>query len=184
MLMLWDTRSPTEPKLQIQAHDREILAVSCSPAVEHLIVTGSADKVSSLIPSLTRLTAHCGRPVYYMICVCQLRNYMYLSHTRTKYCIWLGHRTMQPSLPRLPAIDGSTFGICHLSDRNRRQMTRKMALQNCCSYMVVCSYVNSIVCNSQYELCLQDTPQGQQTFVGLRTSWITGRQLASRRITF
>ncbi|KAF8346856.1 WD40 repeat-like protein [Amanita rubescens] len=41
MLMLWDTRSPTEPKLQIQAHDREILAVSCSPC-------GSADKTCVL----------------------------------------------------------------------------------------------------------------------------------------
>lgn len=51
MLLLWDTRSPTEPKLQIQAHDREILAVACSPAVEHLIVTGSADKVGSLLLS-------------------------------------------------------------------------------------------------------------------------------------
>jgi len=38
--------------------------------------------------------------------------------------------------------------------------------------------------NMQYGLCLQDIPQGQQTFVGLRTSWITGQQLASQRITF
>jgi histone-binding protein RBBP4 len=56
MLLLWDTRSPTEPKLQIQAHDREILAVACSPAVEHLIVTASADKVGSLFFSSTLLT--------------------------------------------------------------------------------------------------------------------------------
>lgn len=48
MLILWDTRSPTEPKLQVQAHDREILAVAFSPATEHLLVTGSADKTSIL----------------------------------------------------------------------------------------------------------------------------------------
>lgn len=41
----WDTRTPSEPTNKIQAHDREILAVSFSPASEHLLVTGSADKV-------------------------------------------------------------------------------------------------------------------------------------------
>ncbi|KAF7337570.1 Histone acetyltransferase type B subunit 2 [Mycena sanguinolenta] len=40
----WDTRAPTEASTKIQAHDREILAVSFNPACEHLLVTGSADK--------------------------------------------------------------------------------------------------------------------------------------------
>lgn len=44
----WDSRSPTEPKTKIQAHEREILAVAFSPATEHLIVTGSADKTAVL----------------------------------------------------------------------------------------------------------------------------------------
>ncbi|KAJ6520201.1 WD40 repeat-like protein [Mycena sanguinolenta] len=44
MLMIWDTRAPTEASTKIQAHDREILAVSFNPACEHLLVTGSADK--------------------------------------------------------------------------------------------------------------------------------------------
>ncbi|KAJ6623045.1 histone acetyltransferase type B subunit 2 [Mycena sp. CBHHK59/15] len=46
MLMIWDTRAPTEPTTKIQAHDREILAVSFNPAptASHLLVTGSADK--------------------------------------------------------------------------------------------------------------------------------------------
>ncbi|KAF7347509.1 Histone acetyltransferase type B subunit 2 [Mycena venus] len=44
MLMIWDTRAPTEASTKIQAHDREILAVSFNPAAEHLLVTGSADK--------------------------------------------------------------------------------------------------------------------------------------------
>ncbi|KAF8665475.1 hypothetical protein AX16_000493 [Volvariella volvacea WC 439] len=47
-LLIWDTRSPTEPKTHIQAHDREILAVSFSPATEHLLLTGSADKTCVL----------------------------------------------------------------------------------------------------------------------------------------
>src|ERR1700722_10219222 len=41
----WDTRSPQEATTKIQAHDQEILAVAFSPASEHLLVTGSADKV-------------------------------------------------------------------------------------------------------------------------------------------
>jgi histone-binding protein RBBP4 len=47
LLSSWDTRTPTEPTMKFQAHDREILAVAFSPASEHLLVTGSADKVSS-----------------------------------------------------------------------------------------------------------------------------------------
>lgn len=43
----WDTRASTKPANQLQAHDREILAVSFTPNVDfpHLILTGSADKV-------------------------------------------------------------------------------------------------------------------------------------------
>jgi len=48
MLMIWDTRAPTEAKVKIEAHDREILAVAFSPATEHLLVTGSADKTCVL----------------------------------------------------------------------------------------------------------------------------------------
>lgn len=44
-LFSWDTRAPTEATAKIQAHDREILSCAFSPACEHLIVTGSADKV-------------------------------------------------------------------------------------------------------------------------------------------
>lgn len=39
----WDTRASAEPVMKIQAHDREILAVSFSPAIDHLLLTGSAD---------------------------------------------------------------------------------------------------------------------------------------------
>ncbi|KAJ7897260.1 WD40 repeat-like protein [Mycena olivaceomarginata] len=56
MLMIWDTRAPTEASTKIQAHDREILAVSFSPAAEHLLVTGSADKVLILRCALVALT--------------------------------------------------------------------------------------------------------------------------------
>ncbi|KAF9011159.1 histone acetyltransferase type B subunit 2 [Cyathus striatus] len=48
MLMIWDTRAPTEPKIKLQAHEAEILAVAFSPGVEHLVVTGSADKTVAL----------------------------------------------------------------------------------------------------------------------------------------
>ena len=41
----WDTRAAADPVLKVEAHQREILAVSFSPAVDHLILTGSADNV-------------------------------------------------------------------------------------------------------------------------------------------
>ncbi|KAK7465254.1 Histone acetyltransferase type B subunit 2 [Stygiomarasmius scandens] len=48
MLMIWDSRTPQQPVLKTQAHEREILAVAFSPASEHLLVTGSADKTAVL----------------------------------------------------------------------------------------------------------------------------------------
>ncbi|KZS93318.1 WD40 repeat-like protein [Sistotremastrum niveocremeum HHB9708] len=48
MLMIWDTRNPEAPSQKVLAHDREILAVSMSPASEHLLVTGSSDKTIAL----------------------------------------------------------------------------------------------------------------------------------------
>ncbi|KAI0361077.1 histone acetyltransferase type B subunit 2 [Trametes cingulata] len=50
MLMLWDTRDATKPAAQLQAHDREILAVAFTPNVDfpNLILTGSADKTIHL----------------------------------------------------------------------------------------------------------------------------------------
>ena len=54
LLSSWDTRTPTDAVTKYQAHDREILAVAFSPASEHILVTGSADKVSCPLPgSLT-----------------------------------------------------------------------------------------------------------------------------------
>ncbi|KZT27562.1 histone acetyltransferase type B subunit 2 [Neolentinus lepideus HHB14362 ss-1] len=44
MLMIWDTRTPTEPTLKTQAHDREVLCVAWSPASEYMLLTGSNDK--------------------------------------------------------------------------------------------------------------------------------------------
>lgn len=51
-LLRWDTRAPTEATAKIQAHDREILSCAFSPACEHLIITGSADKVRMDIKEL------------------------------------------------------------------------------------------------------------------------------------
>ncbi|KAI0639912.1 histone acetyltransferase type B subunit 2 [Trametes polyzona] len=50
MLMLWDTRDATKPAAQLEAHEREILAVAFTPNVDfpHLILTGSADKTIHL----------------------------------------------------------------------------------------------------------------------------------------
>ncbi|EIN14368.1 WD40 repeat-like protein [Punctularia strigosozonata HHB-11173 SS5] len=48
MLMVWDTRTPTEPSLKSEAHEREILSVACSPATDSLLITGSADKTIAL----------------------------------------------------------------------------------------------------------------------------------------
>ena len=50
----WDTRSPLDPKVKVEAHESEILAVAFSPANEHLLVTGSADKVC-----ITRKRQYC-----------------------------------------------------------------------------------------------------------------------------
>jgi len=49
-LMIWDTRSPdrTKPRQQVEAHDKEILAVAFSPSNEYLILTGSSDKSIAL----------------------------------------------------------------------------------------------------------------------------------------
>ncbi|KAG1886065.1 WD40-repeat-containing domain protein [Suillus subluteus] len=44
MLLIWDTRAPTEATTKIQAHDREILSCAFSPSSDYLIITGSADK--------------------------------------------------------------------------------------------------------------------------------------------
>jgi len=41
----WDARSSLDPKLKVQAHDAEVMAVAFSPAVDHLLLTGSSDKV-------------------------------------------------------------------------------------------------------------------------------------------
>ncbi|KAG5649645.1 hypothetical protein H0H81_002719, partial [Sphagnurus paluster] len=49
MLMIWDKRTPGEPKIRVHAHDQEILAVAFSPATDHLLVTGSADKSQTCI---------------------------------------------------------------------------------------------------------------------------------------
>lgn len=43
----WDLRTPSAATIDIQAHDREILSVAFSLAQEHLLITGSADKVSN-----------------------------------------------------------------------------------------------------------------------------------------
>ena len=47
----WDTRDATKPAVQLQAHDREILAVSFTPNVDfpYLVLTGSADKVRVIL---------------------------------------------------------------------------------------------------------------------------------------
>ncbi|KAM5536021.1 hypothetical protein V8D89_010279 [Ganoderma adspersum] len=49
-LLLWDTRAASSPVTQLQAHDREILAVSFTPndSFPHLVLTGSADKTIHL----------------------------------------------------------------------------------------------------------------------------------------
>ncbi|EGO05289.1 hypothetical protein SERLA73DRAFT_174369 [Serpula lacrymans var. lacrymans S7.3] len=44
MLLIWDTRTPTDAVTKVQAHEREVLSCAFSPAREHLMITGSADK--------------------------------------------------------------------------------------------------------------------------------------------
>lgn len=44
-MLSWDTRDSKSPNHRLEAHDREILSVAFSPASEHLLITGSADKV-------------------------------------------------------------------------------------------------------------------------------------------
>ncbi|KAI0067988.1 histone acetyltransferase type B subunit 2 [Artomyces pyxidatus] len=58
MLKIWDTRQKDSTS-SIQAHDKEILAVSFSPAHESLLVTGSADK-EILLHDLKKL----GKPLH------------------------------------------------------------------------------------------------------------------------
>jgi WD40 repeat protein len=55
-LMIWDTRtnSTTNPNFSVDAHDAEINCVSFNPKNEHILATGSADKVIGF------LTKDCG----------------------------------------------------------------------------------------------------------------------------
>ncbi len=49
-LLLWDTRGnagAVKPTARVQAHDAEVNAVAFAPHNENILITGSADKVST-----------------------------------------------------------------------------------------------------------------------------------------
>lgn len=136
----WDTRSPLDPKAKVEAHESEILAVAFSPANEHLLITGSADKVCiCLYCSLSDLLIQRSR--WFCMTFESLPNdYTSLSLIQTKSFILLGPRTILPFLHPLPVIDVSTSGIYPWLDKNRPQMIKKMVHPNCFSFMVVCLF--------------------------------------------
>ena len=139
--------------MKIEAHQREILAVSFSPAVDHLILTGSADNVcSSFKPKGEMLSIIC-RLSPSMICAPPPRSYTLSSLTQMKCSMSLGHHTIHPSLPLHRAIGESTSGTCHKLELNRHRTTRKTGPPNYCSFMVVSDINNSACCSSnQYSL--------------------------------
>lgn len=114
-LCSWDTRAKIDPEQSIQAHDREILAVSFSPASDHLIITGSADKVTEWKTcSFDQAdgTLECNRPLPFTTFVYQRRNSTYSNLIQMKCFTLHGRRTTLLSLPQLRATVVSIFGTC------------------------------------------------------------------------
>lgn len=133
--MVWDTRASAEPAMKIQAHEREILAVSYSPAVDHLLLTGSADNVRAKFTFYSIIDTHRTgyRPSFSTTCALQQRSCTLSKVTLTKYYIFRGRPTIPLSLPPRPVTGGSTSGTCLKLASNRLRMTRRTVHQNLCS---------------------------------------------------
>jgi WD40 repeat protein len=148
----WDARAATAPTHSLEAHDREILAVAFSPAVDHLLITGSADKVRSLFLALfTIQLTFTNSPSSYTTCEHPESVYTYSSHIQTRSCTCPGLHTTRLSLHPRRAIGESTSGIWRRSVKSRRRTTRKTGLQSCCSYTAV------RICLSSYNQSVNKT---------------------------
>jgi WD40 repeat protein len=143
----WDTRTPAEPSLKTQAHDREILAVACSPATEHLLITGGADKVRfapRLLVLITNESSPLHRQLHSTICARRPNVCTHLKRTWTRFFISLGRHITPPySLPH-QATAGLMFGILHRSVWNKPPTTKKTAHRSSCLFMVVRDLIPNI----------------------------------------
>ena len=98
----WDTRSPLDPKAKVEVHESEILAVAFSPASEHLLVTGSADKVC-----VTCKYLYCSSS-YLLFIVCDSAWHSSCHQTATRF--WVSHRRSPSSC--LVSTQSYHFCIC------------------------------------------------------------------------
>lgn len=142
MRFSWDTRDAAKPAAQLQAHDREILAVAFAPNVDfpHLILTGSADKVcTELAINHIAVAEQCYRPSNYATGVSLTSPFTSSKRTQTRSSTSHGHHTTRPCLPPRQVIVGSTSGISHRLASSKLRMTKRMALLNSSS----CTEVSS-----------------------------------------
>ena len=109
----WDTRDPKTPSHRVEAHEREILSVSFSPASEHLLITGSADKV--------RDTAHSKISAQFLNEIC-LRNSHFASfifsfgpgmHSMQTIALW-DTRKLSP-MQKLHSFESHEDEVLHLA---------------------------------------------------------------------
>lgn len=134
----WDTRASSEPVLKVQAHEREILAVSYSPAKDYLLLTGSADNVRPRIKwsysnkvILTRFSIH--RQSSCTICAHPRKSCTPSRVTQTRFSISHGrHTTRQSSRPRRVTAE-LTSGTSPRSALSRHQKIKRMVHRSSCS---------------------------------------------------
>lgn len=140
MRFSWDTRDAAKPAAQLQAHDREILAVAFTPNVDfpHLILTGSADKVCTELAIYHIIgTKQCYRPFNYATGVSWTSLFTSSRRTQTRSFTSHGHHTTRPYSPPRRVIVGSTSGISHRLASSKLRMTKRMARLNSSSYTEV-----------------------------------------------
>lgn len=91
--------------MQMQAHDREILAVSFSPAVDHLLLTGSADNVR--VPSQNLIGTSEATSIPQTIILHDLRSPVRTLHTFESHTDEVLHLAWSPRNPTIFASASS-----------------------------------------------------------------------------
>ena len=173
LLYSWDTRGQAganKPTARVQAHDAEVNAVAFAPHNEHILLTGSADKVGLRTVAAgairnVRKTDPLSRSLRLSrsgISATSSSSCTRSSRTRKKSFNSRGRRRTRPCLRRRRATDGSTSGTCPRSDSSRRRKTPRTDRPSSC-------------------LCTAGTRVGRPTLRGVRTS--RGRCARRRRTT-
>jgi hypothetical protein len=107
-----------------------------APSSEHLLLTGSADNVSSSLHSFTSSSPKSlffithARPLRCGISVASVPNSTLSNLTLPPFSKSHGPHILLSTLHQHPKIAESTFGIYRLSEQNKLRMTLKTVLQN------------------------------------------------------